>query len=210
MLNVGSKYKFRVDDGKYVLMTSCKLAPGDYGFIAVGAGFILLGFVLLFMLVFDMPKQLVIKLFCIAMIGVPCIVAGLSNIIDNHRICNRRNLVYARVAAYEWKDFFDFSSDTSEVVSHDLCMYVTYMFQGQQITRIAEKVANNGPLQRKYPVGSEIKIYINPEDNYMTNNGKSNNIIIANRRFKGYVIGLMLVFFGTFLTGLMFFINPIL
>lgn len=206
MLNVGSKYKFRIEDGKYILMKYCKLSPGDYGFIAVGLGFILLGFILLSILVLDMPVKLMIKLFGVFIIGIPCIIAGIFNITENYRICNRRNLVYARVTAYEWKDFFDYSSNSSKTVSHDLCMYVTYMFQGQQITRIAEKVASNGRLQRKYPVGSEIKVYINQKDDYVTNNGKSNNIIIANRRFRGYLIGTMLVIAGIFLTGLMFFI----
>ena len=74
------------------------------------------------------------------------------------------------------------------------------MKDGVMHTEPVQKVAENGLIKRKYPVGSDIKVYINPDGDYAVQNGTNNNIILKNRRFRGYFVGLFFLLFAIIIT----------
>lgn len=67
------------------------------------------------------------------------------------------------------------------------------MKDGVMYTEPVQKVAENGLIKNKYPVNSDIQVYINPDGDYAVQNGTNNNIILKNRRFRGYLLGIFLM-----------------
>lgn len=198
----GYTYRFRKNNNSYESVGYTK-RPGILSYMAFIYGVILLliGVGLVFREQLNISVQIIAKAYIIVGIIFPGIFFGMRSLINNFRICRKENLITAKVADYRWNQYF-----TSKGVKIALVMYVSYINNGKVVTWPVQKVVENGRIQRKYPVGSDVRVYVNPRWNYMIQNGNNNNIILKNKKMRGFWTGIMVVLGSLFF--LIIVLNP--
>lgn len=169
--------------------------PGVLPYVVLFIGIVVtgLGVITLLRKHLNISDVILVKICTMSCVAFPAFIVGLMSFIDNCKTCQKKNLVTAKVASYEWKDYYSQSSNSEEAIEHVLVLYISYVKDGRMYTEPVQKVAENGLIKRKYPVGSDIKVYINPDGDYAVQNGTNNNIILKNRRFRGYLLGIFLM-----------------
>lgn len=189
----GKVYKMKKDGNEYSTVGNMG-NPGILSYLAMfyGGMLVLIGIVLIFRESWNIPSQFIVKVFMILAL-VPAYVGTSVMMIDNYKTCQKKNLVIAKVDSYRWKDYYSQSSNSGEAIEHVLVLYISYMKDGVMYTEPVQKVAENGLIKKKYPVNSDIQVYINPDGDYAVQNGTNNNIILKNRRFRGYLLGIFLM-----------------
>lgn len=198
----GYTYRFRKNNNSYESVGYTK-RPGILSYMAFIYGVILLfiGVGLVFREQLNISVQIIAKAYIIVGIIFPGIFFGMRSLINNFRICRKENLITAKVADYSCKEYF-----TTKGVRLPLVMYVSYIQNGKVVTWPVQKVVENGRIQRKYPIGSDVKVYVNPKWDYMIQNGNNNNIILKNKKMRGFWTGIMIVLGSLFF--LIIVLNP--
>lgn len=198
----GYTYRFRKNNNCYESVGYTK-RPGILSYMAFIYGIIalLIGVCIVFREQLNISVQIILKAFFIVEVIFPGIFFGMMSLIDNFRICRKENLITAKVADYSCKEYF-----TTKGVRLPLVMYVSYIQNGKVVTWPVQKVVENGRIQRKYPIGSDVKVYVNPKWDYMIQNGNNNNIILKNKKMRGFWTGIMIVAACIFI--LIILINP--
>ncbi len=185
----GGLYRFKKTNNSYKSVGYTK-RPGILSYMAFIYGVILLliGVGLVFREQLNISVQVMVKAFFIVGVVFSGIFFGMRSLINNFRICRKENLITAKVADYRWNQYF-----TSKGVKIALVMYVSYINNGKVVTWPVQKVVENGRIQRKYPIGSDVRVYVNPRWDYMIQNGNNNNIILKNKKMRGFWTGIMVV-----------------
>lgn len=198
----GYTYRFRKNNNSYEPVGYAN-RPGILSYMAFIYGVIvlLIGVLIIFREQFNISMKSLIKIFTIMAEILPIMLFGMMSLIDNFKICRKENLITAKVADYRWNQYF-----TTKGVKIPLVMYVSYIQDGKVVTWPVQKVVENGRIQRKYPIGSDVKVYVNPRWDYMIQNGNNNNIILKNKKIRGFWIGIMFIVAAVF--SLIILINP--
>lgn len=135
--------------------------PEPYAWIALICGFVLT-IANIILIIYSFKNENAFENWwqiLVFILGLAAVIAGIYILDDNMSIYDEKNAVNAKVVGYGWEKKTGVAGQGETQRTRRYYMYVKAMIHDKYSCGIGAEVYEGGKIERKYPIGSTIKMY---------------------------------------------------